>query len=218
MAFSHANHTDARGSIFSNPGRDHIVYQTIVHLTPPGNSDLDQTVPRLLYNLGDVSQRSNFSAGIPYQRNVITRTYPPGAGSADDDAATLIVKIVQLLIDHGEGHPDLKGVYRGLKLDLELLHKTLTLTSLAVQTFEYTPFGQNLANSIIPEVVQCCEVLQGLFEKIDGYRRGLNHTSIHSMWFQVFWSGCETDELSSLRKKLSVHQRSLSEFLMALNS
>jgi hypothetical protein len=98
------------------------------------------------------------------RRGVLALPYQSGAGSAVDVAAALIVKIVQLLlIDHG-GSPDDN---RAFKLELEILHQILTLTGLVIQTYAYTPLGQNLSNNIIPEVEHCCVVLEELFRKIN---------------------------------------------------
>jgi hypothetical protein len=138
----------------------------------------------------------------------------PETGSPHDAATGLVVAIIQLLVDRGET----KDNYRILELELELLRQILTLTALAIQTFENTPLGQNLANSIDIEVAQICMVLQELFYKINSYREGLSSTSICAMWYQVWRKGREVDGLALLRMKLSDRQKSLCGFLVALNS
>jgi hypothetical protein len=137
-----------------------------------------------------------------------------GTSSTGDISVSLIIDIVQSLNAHG----DIVDDYRILELELESLHQTLTLTSLAVQTYEYTPLGRNLANSIIPHVEQIWVVLRQLFDRIEGYRQGLNSTSIRAFWYRVWWCWCEVGEVASLRRKLSARQKLLDKFLMALNS
>ena len=206
MSF-HSGHTDARQSTFNNVGRDQYNNPIIIIANPSP----DRTLHDLLRDLGHVSQSAT---SILSPRGVLTRPYQSGAGSAGDVAAALIIKIVQLLIDH-RGSPN---VNRALKLELEMLHQILTLTGLAIQTYAYTPLGQSLANNIIPKVEACCAVLEELFHKINTCRQGLYPTSIGNLWHQVWRSGNEVDGVSSLRARLSTHQRSLGEFLVALNS
>jgi hypothetical protein len=214
MAFSHSSYIDARGGNFANIGRDQHVHWHTVNITISG-SNPEQTVPDLLRNL-NVSQwpTSSTSSGNLSRRECITRRCRSGTGTAGDVVAILLVKIVHLLIDHGEP----SHYHLGLKLQLESLHKILILTDLALQTYEYTPLGRNLANTIIPEVEQIGVALQELFDRINGYRQGLHPTSIRNLWRQVWWSGCEEDGLVSLTMKLSSHQKSLGKFLMALDS
>ena len=211
MSF-HSRYTDARRSTFNNVGGDQ--YNLIRPIIVITNSSPDQTLRDLHRDLGHVSRSATSSPTSLSPRGVLTRPYHSGAGSAGDVAAALIVKIVQLLIDH-RGSPNDN---RAFKLELEILHQILTLTGLAIQTYAYTPLGQSLANNIIPEVEKCCVVLHELFHKINTCRQGLYPTSIGNLWHQVWWSGNEVDGVSSLRARLSTHQRSLGEFLVALNS
>ena len=132
----------------------------------------------------------------------------------EDITARLITQIIRLLVESRISSDD----SRGLRLELETLRIILTLTKRTIQTYERTPLGRNLANTIIPEVQRCCIELQESFDKIDRYRQGLNLMSPHDLWQQIWWRQCEVDELSSLRTKLRGHQKSFGLFLMALNS
>jgi hypothetical protein len=138
-----------------------------------------------------------------------------GICTADNFTASIIIKIAQWMIDHG----DSGGDYRILELELESLYRTLILTSLAIQTYEHTPLGQHLAHSIVPEVEQVCVVLQQLFDKLKDYQQGLMSTSIRALWYRIRQNCCEADEgLTSLRAKLAASQKLLGQFLIALNS
>jgi phage terminase Nu1 subunit (DNA packaging protein) len=150
---------------------------------------------------------------LPRQDVLARAQHRYGADLAGNIATGLTVKILQLLIDRRESSDD-----RALVQELKTLQQILTLVGLAIQTYEYTPLGRNLADNIIPEVEQCRVVLDELFHKINSYREGLFPTSIRNLWHQVRRNGSEVDGLSLMRARLSVHQRSLSEFLVALNS
>jgi hypothetical protein len=198
---------DARGGTLNNVGRDQYNLQLII-----GGSTSKRTLSGILRDFGLVLPTSG-PATLP-RRDVLARAqHRYGADLVGDIATSLTVKILQLLIDRRESSDD-----RALGQELKTLQQTLTLIGLAIQTYEYTPLGRNLANNIIPEVEQCCVVLDELFHEINSYRAGLYPTSIRNLWHQVWRSGSELDGLSLLRARLSVHQRSLSEFLVALNS
>ena len=202
MASNHVSHVDARGSNFVNIGRDHNVHINIILPSNHFRGSLD------------VISHPNPNVGISTQSNVVTQTHLSGTGSGDF-AGTLVIKIMQLLIDHGEIDTDL----RVLKLQLQLLHQTLILTDIAIWTYEYTPLGVNLSNCIIPEMEHICVALQQLLDKIYDYRQGLSPTSICDLWRRVWWRGCDVDRgIALLRAKLAGHQKLLGEFLMALNS
>jgi hypothetical protein len=141
-------------------------------------------------------------------------SYFPASCSTGDIAATLIIKIVQLLISNGA----LSGEIQRFREELETLHKTLTLTGLATQTYQHTPVGRIVANVVIPEVDRCCVVLQILFHKINSFRQVLHPTSIRHLWHQVWWGGWADDEFASMRAKLLDVQKSLAGCLMALHS
>jgi hypothetical protein len=206
--------TDARRINFTSVGRDqHNVYQTI-HITVAGLNP-EQTLRRLLPSSDPVSQ-STSRPGTSSRRGVLARAHHPSAeyGSVGDTAASLIVKIVQLLIESKTCSDD----SHRFKLELETLHKTLALTGLAVQTYQHTPLGRVLVDLITPKMAQCFVVLQELLHKIKGFRQGLHPTSIHYLWRQVLWSGWSEDEFASLRTKLLEIRESLARFLMALHS
>jgi hypothetical protein len=198
---------DARGVTLNNVGRDQYNLQLIIN-----GSTSDRTVSGILRDFGLVPQLSTAGPATLPRRDVLAlRAH--GADLAGDIATSLTIKILQLLIDRRESSDD-----RAVVQELKTLQQTLTLVGLAIQTYEYTPLGRNLANNLIPEVEQCCVVLDELFHKINSYREGLFPTSIRNLWHQVRRSGSEVDGLSLLRARLSVHQRSLSEFLVALNA
>jgi phage terminase Nu1 subunit (DNA packaging protein) len=200
---------DARGVTLNNVGRDQYNLQLIIN-----GSTSDRTVSGILRDFGLVPQLSTAGPATLPRRDVLARSQRHyGADLAGDIAMSLTVKIMQLLIDRRESLDD-----RALVQELKTLQQTVTLVGLAIQTYEYTPLGRNLANNIIPEVEQCCVVLDELFQKINNYREGLYLTSIRNLWHQVRRSGSEVDGLSLLRVRLSLHQRLLGEFLVALNS
>ena len=163
--------------------------------------------------LNEVSQKPSLSAQTSSQIRVVAHAYCPEIGFAGDVTTSLIVKIVQSLVDRGEARDD----YRILELELDSLRQTLTLTGLAIQAYENTPLARNLANSINPEVAQMRVLLQELFEKINNYQQGLKPTFIGAIWDQV-WRSRRVDGLASLRMRLSGYQRLLCGFLAALNS
>jgi hypothetical protein len=158
-------------------------------------STSERTVSDILRDFGLVPQFPTSRPATLPRRDVLARAH--GADLAGDIATSLNVKILQLLIGRRESSDD-----RALVQELKTLQQTLTLVGLAIQTYEYTPLGRNLANNIIPEVEQCCVVLDEMFHKINGYREGLFPTSICNLWHES-----ET-----------LHQRSLGECLVALNS
>jgi hypothetical protein len=83
-----------------------------------------------------------------------------------------------------------------------------------MQAYADTPLGPNLTASISPDVEQCCVLFQDIFDGIDIYWRILYSTPIRDLWPQVLWSGSKVLELVW---KLSAHQWSLEQFLVALN-
>lgn len=132
-------------------------------------------------------------------------------GSAGEVADNLIIKIVQLLVDRG----DTGDYYRRLELELESLRQTLTLTNIALQIFERSPLGQNLRDSVVPQVEEICVVLKELYDRVDRYRKSLWPTIIRDLWRKVLRRGYDVDDgLRSLR----VGQQFLGGFLIALNS
>jgi hypothetical protein len=184
---------DASGGTFNNVGRDQYNLQFIID-----GSTSERTVSGILRDFGHVPQLPTAGPATLPRRDVLARARRHyRADLAGDIAMSLTVKILQLLIDRRESSDD-----RALVLELKTLQQTVTLVGLAIQTYEYTPLGRNLANNIVPEVEQCCVVLDEMFHKINGYREGLFPTSICNLWHES-----ET-----------LHQRSLGECLVALNS
>jgi hypothetical protein len=205
-----STYTDTRGSSFNDIGGDQNIHNTTikqqnihinVSLTGPGQS-LHQVLDNVNNGLRVSSGASQRKALAHYEAN-----------SGSDVAARLIVDIVQLLMDRG-----FSDCYQDLKQELEVLHQTLTLTELAIQAYEYTPLGRNLANIFGEEAKRCSVVLRELLDTMNGCRRGLDPTRINHLWSRVWWSGYDVNEWSSLRLKLSAHQRSLCVCLKALNS
>lgn len=131
-----------------------------------------------------------------------------------NNVSGLIDKIEQMLVDPTRP-PDYN---HGLQEELRPLRQTLALTGLAINAYRYTPLGQSLANSINPEVEQCCTVLQELFDSLRSCRRSMFTTYIHDLWYHVWRSGWDEDEFTSLRMKLVKIRKSLEGLLMALHS
>jgi hypothetical protein len=109
---------------------------------------------------------------------------------AGDVANSLIVKIVQLVVDRRETGDE----YRRLELEPEPLRQILTLTHLTIQAYEYTSVDRNLKNIVVPEVEQIPVALQHLYDKIDGYRQGLWPTSVRDLWHKIWWRACDVDD------------------------
>jgi hypothetical protein len=201
--------TDARGSNTNSVGGDQRNY-TINLIINGSLSERERS--RLLRDIHHLQQSPIPAPEIPAVGGLLTGN--TGSTNSEDVASNLIDKIQELLADRTE----LTDNDRALRSELETLRQILFLIGLAVQTFEYTPLGQNLAKSINPQVEQCCEVLQNLFDSIRSCRQGLFPTYIWSLWRAVWWSGCEIDGQASLRVKLSAHRMLLGKCLRALNS
>jgi hypothetical protein len=132
--------------------------------------------------------------------------------STTDFAVRLIVNIVHLL------HVESADECRHWERELKALCQSLNLTRLAIQAYEYTSLGQNLAKTIFPEVERCCGVLREILDKIIHYRESLKSTKISGLWRQVLRSRWDVNELASLGMGLSDCREPLDRFLMALNS
>ena len=219
--FHHANRIDASQSHFSNVGRDqHNVGgdQNIVahdqHIA--GRDQLIQTINMSIH--GPASQET-----IQYLLGSVVhpKQLPPSSShviiashhnrSACDVASNIIVEIKRLLVDLTKFSVD----YQYLRDLLNSLHQTLFLTGLAIQGYEDTPLGPNLAVVVVPVVEQCQVILQYMLDSIESYRRILYSTPIRDLWPPVLWS---TSKVLELVWKLSAHQRALGQFLVALNS
>lgn len=210
MAFHNSRYADASGSHFYDVGRDQTQYVTINNITISGSSS-KQAFHHLRHNFLQLILPT--SSPVTPSRRVLMQECS-SKPLCVNMAADIIVEIVQSLIDHGESPYH----YRNLKLELGLLHKTLTLTGLAMKIYENTPLCQSLANIVNPEAEQCCMVLRELLDKINTYRRGLYSTSISDLWRKIFWNGCDVDEQAPLLGALSTRRKSLGNFLLALNS
>lgn len=213
MFFNQATNTDASRSTFNDVGRDlnQINNPTVVlNLFPLSFSWRSGHQPSL-DAVCDDPQVANPDALS--QRKALVQTPLAETGlSAVDTAARLIVGIVQLLMDGGCSEH-----FGDLKRELELLQKTLALTGLAIQAYQSTLLGANLANTINTEVQRCTVVLEKLFYVIDQYRQGLKSTPINYFWPKVLQCGASVDELASIRSELSACQKSLNQWLMSLS-
>jgi hypothetical protein len=212
---SNTGYVDARRSNFNRAGRDQYIYT--INLT------IDSSIPegerrRLLRDHlphVQVPPRSlTSSPEISTPAEIISRSYTFAAGSPSDVASWFIEKTKKLLDDHTESTDNDRALWD----ELELLRQTLILTDLAMQTFEYTPLGRNLARSINPQAEQCCDVLRDLFDSINRCRQNLFPTRIWNLWRVVWWCGGEMDGQALLRKKLIDHRILLGRCLKSLNS
>ena len=131
---------------------------------------------------------------------------------ACDVASNLLAEIIYLLADLEQFSVDYRYLRR---LVFKPLHQTLFLAGMAIQCFQDTPLGPNLAVSINQEVQHCCIILLKILDNVENYRRVLYSTPIRALWPQVLWSGYQVHEMVW---KLSAHQRSIGRFLVALNS
>jgi hypothetical protein len=114
-------------------------------------------------------------------------------------AAGLIVAIVQA-ISCSESY----GRYQDLNLHLQSLHRSLVLTTDAIQRYKDTPLYQSLVNTIDPVVQRCLLILRKLYCEIDYYRQALFPTANRTLWCLVSWAGWNVDTYSRLREELLV--------------
>ena len=147
--------TDARWSTINNVGHD----QQNVYI----NVTIDSSVPeRERYHLLRelcVPRSTKSILAISSERRILSQTFPFETGSTGDIACGFIDRINQSLCDRAESTDQ----DFALKAELQSLRQTLTLADLAMQTFEYTPIGRNLAKSVSPEMEKCRIVLQELY-------------------------------------------------------
>jgi hypothetical protein len=129
-----------------------------------------------------------------------------------DLASNLISEIIRSLVDLTEFSVDYSYLQDPL---LKPLHRTLFLTGYALQLYEDTPLGPNLAALISPEVEKCCLLFQNILDDIDRYRSTLHSTHIPASRLPALWSKSKVHELAW---KLCHCQRQLGQFLVALNS
>src|ERR1700733_8121146 len=154
--FSNCGRIDAPGSHFSNVGHDQ--HNVTVHdqFSAAHDQYIDQ---RIYFNIAETVshetvQRAlrSFPRQLPFSSSVAVfasyQNRPP-----TDLASNLIDEIIRLLVDLTEFSVD----YLYLQdLLLKPLHRTLFLTGYALQLYEDTPLGPNLAALITPEVEKCC--------------------------------------------------------------
>ena len=131
--------------------------------------------------------------------------------AAADDTSGLIVSVVHLLTNRPNSYGD-------LKLCLMLLNRSMIMSRLALQIFEYTPLAPNLVRTIKPAILDCRVVLQELLDKLEASREGSSTTGIRHLWGRVLWGGFDNQELCLIKGRLGMHQAALMEFLAALNS
>jgi hypothetical protein len=135
-----STHIDVRGGNVNNVGHDqHNVY----HITIDGSVP-QQERRQFLRDFCHVPLSSTSTPTLSFQTRVFAHAYRFETGSAGSIASDLIDDIEKLLADPTESTDN----DQELKGELELLRQTLILTDRAVQTFEYTPLGQNLANIV----------------------------------------------------------------------
>jgi hypothetical protein len=207
MAFTRARYTDARGSVFTDVGRDHttIVNQTNIFIS----SSTPEHIIHHLCKPRTVLSLPNSSPGTLSQENALVSNSFSGASAVIGQAAQLILSIGRSLT---QMLPESSDYYLDLKQQLDSLHQILTLTEFAVQAYENTPLGHSLATAINQEVELCDVVLQELFETVNGYRQGF---SVWHSWSRILWRG---SEIASLTPRLSARQQALEGCLKALDS
>jgi hypothetical protein len=143
---------------------------------------------------------------------VSINNYASSVASIVDICISLTVDIINLL------RAERSIQSRRLEGKLNSLCTSIILTRLAVEAYEYTPIGQNLANTISPEMERCLATLREIFDKINSCWEGLRPTRIGSLWPKVWWGGFNAEELASLTRQISIYQESFNKFLAALNS
>jgi hypothetical protein len=219
MAFSHSRYIDVNISNFYDIGRDYNANSSVhldnrtIHIYVSGSDAATHVLQGL--NASDklpssTSRLDTLSPGV----TVIPVCHTSTVSSGVDIATGLIVKIMQLLINHGAFSENCQD----LKHDLQSLYQLLALTGLATEAYRFTPLGHNLAGAINPEIQQCRMLLQDVLDKAQSCQLALNATRINGLWGQVWSRGWDRAELASLRIKLATHRESFRRFLMALHS
>ena len=214
--FEDCSHIYASGSHFSTVGRDqHNVggdqytaahdqhfYQATVHIVIPTTTS-DETVQHALDSVYHVSHQDSPSSAAEIMSFHKCSVYNMASSTLYD---------IMHWLDRIKDYSDYLYLKEPL---LEPLHRILWLTGIAIQVFEDTPLGPNLAASINPEVERCHTTLRFMLDRINRYRLTLASTPNRNLWPLVLWSSCEVHVLAW---KLRAHQRSLGQFLVALNS
>lgn len=198
------NYNDIQGSQFNRTIETTIggnQNHTTVNITIGANSVAEPSLHHSLQGARPSNEAASDTAcGTPqsWQQQVI---------AAADGTSGLTAAVVHLLANRTESS-DLKRV-------LELLNHTIVMIRLALQLFEHTPLGGNLARTIKPAILNCRASLQDLFDKLEGYREGISVTGIWLLWSRVIWGEFDNQEL---KEKLEMHQVSLMGFIAALDS
>lgn len=184
------------------------VYGPTIHIHPP--------VPPAAYlhhTIQNFTGASNTAASHGGPQNQFESCYQQ-AMIAAGDASGLMISTILLLANRKIS----SGAYRDMKHFFRTLNCTMLATKQALQTFQFTPLGRNLAKMIKPTILSCHEILQGMFYTLDASREGHSFAVIRNLWSILLWSGSEAEGLSAIQRKLSAHQTELREFLAALNS
>jgi hypothetical protein len=205
--FSNCGRIDAPGSHFSNVGHDQ---HNVGH-----DQYIDQ---RIYFNVAETASHEtvrralrSFPQQLPISSSVAVFASHHNR-TPSDLASNLIGEIIRSLVDLTEFSVN----YSYLQdLLLKPLHRTLFLTGYALQLYEDTPLGPNLAALISPEVEKCCLLFQNILDDIDRYRSTLHSTHIPASRLPALWSKSKVHELAW---KLCHRQRQLGQFLVALNS
>lgn len=218
MVLDHPNNVDSRGSTFNDIRHDQnilnnaiINHQTSINLNVSlfGTQNSSDLPPRG----SGISQPTPMSKDSLYGATAANYSFND-AVFVIDAAISLVAQIANVLINHQDHSSD----HQGLELELKVLHQILDLTRLAIQEYDGRPLGQNLVNTVTPEVQRCRMLLRELLEKLTGTWKSLLLTKISGVWHKVWHGRWDSDELALLRKGLSSSRHSLGMFLWALNS
>jgi hypothetical protein len=211
--FPNSSNINASGSIFNDFAGDQIfhLYTIVSGLTP---DQISQVHPSRFYHrvahptADDLRPPPSGCDDLSQRRLLVLSNTAGGIG----DILSLITEIKSLIGRSGRSSCS----FVALELELDLLHQTLSFTSLGIKSFQWTLLGQSLAKTINPKLVRCAEVLLRLHKAIDTFREGLWYTSIWSVWRLVWSSAWEVDELVIWRRELFHCRRSLGMIVRAM--
>ena len=216
MVLDYSSNTDARHSSFNQAGRDwrqtHINNNTTIYRPIYISFSPRLITHRISNNLSDPPRFNISSPETLPPRSITCHTSDPTA--IFSAAVDLIDRIIDILMGNRYSWNGLLD----LALEFESLQKTSILTRVTIQKYDHTPLDHRLASVVNPQALQCCFVLQELFDSVDGTWLGLNFTRIGDLWCQVWRSRWDGDEFASSRKKLTENRQSLQGVLMALHS
>ena len=111
------------------------------------------------------SEPGQNAAGAARMVQVVDSSHHKQTIMEANEAANLIISIIQLLVNCTES----SNAYLCMRQSIQLLHHTILMTQQALQIFEPTPLSHNLASTLMPMMLSCCEDLQHLFDKLDDY-------------------------------------------------